>query len=135
MRRWWPLIGLAVVVALGAMALAFTIGKTNVPLLDLEGFDVNTQTNQIRNDRTVTVTNGTKHSIPLEDIVSGGPPKDGIPSIDQPRFVSTVEGDRFLDDAEPGLAYMAGGASRFYPFQILVWHEIVNDTLPSTTSL
>ncbi|MBI1869420.1 DUF3179 domain-containing protein, partial [Candidatus Gottesmanbacteria bacterium] len=73
------------------------------------------------------VTNGVKHSVPLEDIAGGGPPKDGIPSIDQPKFVS-IQDANFLKDSEPGLAIDMDGVSRFYPFQILVWHEIVNDT-------
>jgi hypothetical protein len=46
-------------------------------------------------------TDFTKHSVPLSEFVVGGPPKDGIPSIDEPRFVSQAEGDDFLDDGEP----------------------------------
>ena len=70
-----------------------------------------------------------KHSVPLEEIIGGGPPKDGIPSIDNPKFVSVQTAQAFLTDAEPGLAVALRGANRFYPFQILVWHEVVNDTI------
>ena len=69
---------------------------------------------------------------PLVDpakILSGGPPKDGIPSIDAPVFVPVPEADRWLGDNELVLALVRGGIKRVYPFQVLVWHEIVNDTV------
>lgn len=70
-----------------------------------------------------------KHSVPLKEIVSGGPPKDGIPSIDNPKFISIEEANKWLQDQEPGIAISVDGENRFYPFQILVWHEIVNDKI------
>lgn len=73
--------------------------------------------------------NGTKHSVPLNEIVGGGPPKDGIPSIDNPKFVPISEATDFLNDHDPGIALNIDDTARFYPFQILVWHEIVNDTI------
>lgn len=73
------------------------------------------------------ITDGVKHSIPLEEIISGGPPKDGIPSIDKPKFVSIAEANQWLSDDDPGVAFSQGNTHRFYPYQILVWHEIVND--------
>lgn len=84
--------------------------------------------------REILITDGVKHSVPLADIVGGGPPKDGIPSIDDPQFVSVNEAADFLTDEEPGIAFSLNGISRFYPYQILVWHEIVNDTFPATSS-
>lgn len=72
-------------------------------------------------------TDGVKHSVPLNEIIGGGPAKDGIPSIDKPKFVVVDEANDFLDDSEPGLAISFKGVDRFYPFKILVWHEIVND--------
>lgn len=78
--------------------------------------------------REILVTDGVKHSIPLNEILSGGPGKDGIPSIDDPRFVSVSEAT-FLNNDEPGLGLTVNGESRFYPYKILVWHEIVNDTI------
>ncbi|MBI5787167.1 MAG: DUF3179 domain-containing protein [Candidatus Niyogibacteria bacterium] len=75
------------------------------------------------------ITNGVRHNIPLDEIIGGGPPKDGIPSIDNPRFVSVAEAGKWLGDNEPGIALEVYGIKRFYPFQILVWHEIVNDTI------
>lgn len=80
-------------------------------------------------EQTVMVTRGVKHSVPLEEIISGGPPKDGIPSIDDPKFVPVAEANGWLGDEEPGVAFSRGRTHRFYPYQILVWHEIVNDTV------
>lgn len=79
--------------------------------------------------KEITITDGTKHSVPLDEIIGGGPPKDGIPSIDDPKFISTKEASEWLPDNEPGLAFSRGKTHRFYPYQILVWHEIVNDTV------
>jgi len=95
-----------------------------------------TQTTENKSDETqmatrttkeIMITDGVKHSIPLDEILSGGPPKDGIPSIDNPKFVSIEEANSFLSDTDPGTAFSRGNTHRFYPYQITVWHEIVND--------
>lgn len=65
--------------------------------------------------------------VPLDQIVSGGPPPDGIPSIDNPKFISVQEADSRLEDSELVLGLNISGDVRVYPLQILVWHEIVND--------
>jgi hypothetical protein len=65
--------------------------------------------------------------ITLDQIVSGGPPPDGIPSIDEPKFISIQEADKYLEDSELVLGANINGDVRAYPLQILVWHEIVND--------
>lgn len=80
-------------------------------------------------EKEVMVTNGLKHIVPLDEIIGGGPPKDGIPSIDNPKFISVSQAGKTLSDNEPGIAVEFDGLNRFYPFQILVWHEIVNDTI------
>jgi hypothetical protein len=72
-------------------------------------------------------TDFSKHSVRLSELRSGGPPRDGIPPIDEPKFVSLLEADRFLAAREPVIALRAGGMGRAYPLQILIWHEIVND--------
>lgn len=66
--------------------------------------------------------------VALDEIRSGGPPPDGIPSIDDPKFIG-VDAVDFLDDNEPVLAVDIDGDVRAYPVQILMWHEIVNDTV------
>jgi Protein of unknown function (DUF3179) len=73
-----------------------------------------------------------KHIVPLDKIVGGGPPQDGIPSIDNPKFVSTAEADQFLEDADQVVGLNINGDIRAYPLQILVWHEIVNDIVGDT---
>tara|TARA_B100000745_G_scaffold300606_1_gene255898 strand:+ start:1482 stop:2387 length:906 start_codon:yes stop_codon:yes gene_type:complete len=64
--------------------------------------------------------------IPESEIINGGPGKDGIPSIDAPTFVSAEEAT-FVSAEDFGIGLNIDGDIRFYPFQILVWHEIVND--------
>ena len=61
------------------------------------------------------------------DLKAGGPPKDGIPSIDEPFFTTVAEADEWIEDNELALAIEYNGVKRVYPLQILVWHEIVND--------
>lgn len=65
-------------------------------------------------------------TISRDAIHRGGPPRDGIPAIDQPRFVSPAEAD-FLRDDDLVVSFTAGGVTRAYPLRVLVWHEIVND--------
>lgn len=64
--------------------------------------------------------------VPVNSILSGGPGKDGIPSIDSPRFVTASKAS-FLsaDSAVLGMKYK--GLTKAYPINILNWHEIVND--------
>jgi hypothetical protein len=80
-------------------------------------------------DTSAWRTDFSKHSVPLDQFVGGGPPKDGIPSIDAPRFVSLEAADRFLARREPVAVVEVGGEARAYPLQILTWHEIVNDEI------
>jgi hypothetical protein len=63
-----------------------------------------------------------------DDIISGGPPPDGIPPIDDPKFLAPDEAS-FVTDPEPVLAVEVNGKAKAYPLQILTWHEIVNDTI------
>ena len=88
-----------------------------------------TKTGRGASVRQILITDNVKHSIPLNEILSGGPPKDGIPSIDDPKFISTNEADGFVDSDSVGLGFTHKGESRFYPYLILVWHELVNDTI------
>jgi hypothetical protein len=69
------------------------------------------------------------HTIPYTEVLSGGPPKDGIPAVDNPIFTSVDEADVFLEDLEPVIFFQIGDEARAYPIQILTWHEIVNDVV------
>lgn len=67
------------------------------------------------------------HNVPYAEIRSGGPPRDGIPPIDHPTFVTPEAADQWIADKEPVLLLRIGEDARAYPLQILTWHEIVND--------
>ena len=69
------------------------------------------------------------HSVPLDEITSGGPGRDGIPSIDAPVFADVTDGFADLAPTEPVVSVAIGGDARAYPLRILIWHEIVNDTV------
>lgn len=79
----------------------------------------------------IQTTNGIKHIVPLDEIRSGGPPKDGIPSIDNPKFVSASEAE-FVSDDDIVMGLHLNGETKAYPLFILVWHEIVNDRFGNT---
>ncbi|HJZ56245.1 MAG TPA: DUF3179 domain-containing (seleno)protein, partial [Gemmataceae bacterium] len=65
------------------------------------------------------------------EITSGGPPPDGIPAIDHPTFLPVADVST-LKSTAPVLALDLGGEHRAYPVEIMVWHEIVNDTVAGT---
>ncbi len=82
-------------------------------------------------------TDFAKHGIPLAGIKSGGPPKDGIPAIDAPRFERLAGGkptgwSAGLGDTEPVIAVAIGEDARAYPLRVLIWHEIANDVVGDT---
>ena len=73
-------------------------------------------------------TDFTKRSIEWSELVSGGPPKDGIPAIDVPRFRAVAE-ERMIAATEVVIGVEINGDARAYPIRILMWHEIVNDVV------
>ena len=73
-------------------------------------------------------TDFSRTSIAFGEILSGGPPRDGIPSIDNPVFAAASEVST-IGDREPVIRLQVGDDVRAYPLQILTWHEIVNDTV------
>ena len=71
-----------------------------------------------------------KTAVDLKDIISGGPPKDGIPSIDKPKFMPASRvNSQDLAPTEPVIGVVINGQAKAYPLRILTWHEIVNDEL------
>ena len=66
--------------------------------------------------------------IPVEKILNGGPGRDGIPSIDRPRFVAATKAD-FMRDKDRVMGVNHQGVAKAYPIKILDWHEIVNDRI------
>jgi len=67
-----------------------------------------------------------------ENAMSGGPPKDGIPSIDDPKFVAADSVD-YLASGDPVFGVVTDGVAKAYPQKILAQHEIVNDELAGTS--
>lgn len=113
-------------------ALQF-LSYTHVISKDMIGVILSGGSVQEGNDEnyTISITNGIKHIVPLDKIVSGGPPKDGIPSIDYPQF-ENVSDVTFLNDNDLVIGVVLNGEVKAYPLPILVWHEIVNDMIGNT---
>jgi len=74
-------------------------------------------------------TDLSKKSIDLRELRSGCPPKDGIPALFNPRFVSVDQAEAWLVDKEPVLIVRHQGEARAYPLQILIFHELANDQI------
>ena len=74
-------------------------------------------------------TDFSRRTVELSEIESGGPPKDGIPAIDRPKFVSAQMARTWLGAREPVIALRLQGEARAYPLQILMFHEIANDQI------
>jgi len=66
--------------------------------------------------------------VPQQEILSGGPPKDGIPAILKPKMVDPGKA-AYLEDSDTVIAVKIGGEARAYPVKVLNWHEVVNDTI------
>lgn len=74
-------------------------------------------------------TNFCRRSVNYAEILSGGPPPDGIPPIDNPIFENIAAGDDWLVDGQPVITLVVGEEARAYPLAILTRHEIVNDEI------
>lgn len=68
-------------------------------------------------------------TVPLDEIISGGPPPDGIPPIDNPRFESIESASAWLQPQSPVLVFEHNGIARAYPLAMMTRHEIVNDEI------
>lgn len=79
----------------------------------------------------IKITNGEKHIVPLDKIRSGGPPPDGIPSIDAPKFIKASDAD-FVSGEDMIIGVRYNGETKAYPLFIMTWHEIVNDYFGNT---
>jgi Protein of unknown function (DUF3179) len=73
-------------------------------------------------------TDFSKTEIDFREILSGGVPKDGIPAIDNPKFIPAAEAGH-LRETEPVIGVVVDGEAKAYPLQVLMWHEIVNDEI------
>ena len=73
--------------------------------------------------------NEEKFSVDPNKLVGGGPPKDGIPSLDNPKFETASEASKWMKDSDVVFGIVHKGEARAYPQRILVWHEIVNEKI------
>lgn len=132
MRRWVPLLSIIVVVATACGAgEGGTTGEDAGPAVR---FDQPTPSPRENVPSALEDPDDDRLPAPLvetDEIISGGPPPDGIPPIDEPKFQRANSVD-WLKDTEPVLALEIEGEWRAYPVQILTWHEIVNDTIAGT---
>ena len=117
-----PAGGTAIVII--ALVAFFPFGLTS------DALDIPKAPEQISSEGIMT-TNSKKHLVPLEKIRSGGPPKDGIPSIDSPKFAQVSDAN-FMSDSDTVIGLEINGEVKAYPLFILVWHEIVNDKVGDT---
>ena len=95
-----------------------------------EGIERLSEITEMEEELGVKITSrGVKYLVDPNKIMSGGPPMDGIPSIDDPKFVTVEAADEWIQDNELVLGIIYKNVTRVYPLQILVWHEIVNDEI------
>lgn len=115
------------------IASVFLLGCTQKLDNKLAGEDTSYSEEEIKTasegQEIKTTSEGLKYIVDPAKIIGGGPPKDGIPSIDDPKYVSVKEADEWIEDNELVLAIIHKGVKRVYPLQIMVWHEIVNDNI------
>jgi len=120
MKSIYVITGVAVIAIVGILIFANNHLGGN--------FQTPTQNIQAKAIATKASTNDV---VPEDKIVGGGPPKDGIPSIDNPKFVTAKDAD-FLANDDVVIGLRLNNVTKAYPLSILVWHEIVNDKLGDT---
>ena len=97
--------------------------------LEMQSLEASTQERPSVAGSDAWKTDFSKHTVPFEEFASGGPPKDGIRSVDHPSFITIRKADRWLADRDPVALMSLNGEAKAYPLSILIWHEIVNDEI------
>ena len=87
------------------------------------------QASELFSKKEFPKTDFSKYTVPLSEIYSGGPPRDGIRPIDKPVFISIAQAKEFLDQREPVVVLTLDDSAKAYPLRILLYHEIVNDEI------
>ncbi len=129
----------AVIASVGIATLAGCLGGGQTGGSSAVGTDTTTDGETQNADQSTVGTGPPTADEPLplpmdpseiqDAAVSGGPPKDGIPSIDEPSFVSAEEASNWLERGDPVFGLARGGEVKAYPQLILVLHEICNDVV------
>jgi len=119
-----------VIMCAGIAGIVFLAGCGSSPRAQ-EVTEVGSASDGYVNDRQsidqLLATEDVKTSIDLGSVLGGGVPKDGIPPIDRPEFSSVANAPAWLNSEGDGILIERDGQSRFYPYQVLVSHEIVNE--------
>jgi hypothetical protein len=118
MRIKWFIILLSIGLILLASCASEIVDKENMPV---------TLEDEVRGIKITA--KGVKYLVSPNDLLAGGPPKDGIPSLDSPSFVTVEEANEWIDDKALVLAFRHKGIKRVYPLQVMTWHEIVNENI------
>jgi hypothetical protein len=117
-------IGFLIVIVIALLAgYLYSINSDETGIADRIGNAVENRNPAFANFKT----NFDKASVDLDLLLSGGPGKDGIPALTDPKFVLAKEAN--IEDDVQGILVEFDADMRFYPFNILVWHEIVNDSI------
>jgi len=108
---------------------AFIKSSVNLALMLLAAISLSLKAGDFEHlKRSWPNTDFSKYTVDLTELQSGGPGKDGIPAIDAPVFVP-ISKVADLPDKEPVIGLVVGSQAKAYPLRILMWHEIVNDSI------
>ncbi|MCA1674013.1 MAG: DUF3179 domain-containing protein [Actinobacteria bacterium] len=130
-KRRGVAVALSVSLLLGGTAGGYLLTRSQGTLEDASDRELTDERSDVDPGQRILEAAGGVGPEPLidpTDVVSGGPPPDGIPPIDDPTFVTISKAD-WLAAHEPVIAVEIDGDARAYPLQIMTWHEIVNDTV------
>ena len=127
-HRWTPLLAVAMLTVVTACSSADTDENT-----DRDREPSGQHAAAAREDVPSALDDRDNPAFPAplidpDELISGGPPPDGIPAIDAPAFEQADQVD-WLEDTEPVLSLTVGGETRAYPLRVMTWHEIVNDVV------
>lgn len=117
------------IILLFALIAAFLLGCQETPVEEVDKTEMEAEDVFVEGTEIRITKDGVKYIVDPKKIRGGGPPKDGIPSIDNPEFITVAEADKWIEDEELVLAIIYKGVKRVYPHQVMVWHEIVNDII------
>jgi len=131
--KYQYLIAIFVITGIGIFGYVYLTGQETVMNVELHENSKTTNTDitiPSSLTREFENTDFSQADSSVENIISGGPGKDGIPSIDDPDFIPLSENTR--PDSVQAIVMKDGDGVKVYPYNILIWHEIVNDTVNDT---
>jgi hypothetical protein len=123
MKYQYPVIGIiGIIIVMAIFFFSQQMILSNSTITERVNPKITNYDNSIEvSTNKIQITDGVKHSIPLDKIKSGGPPKDGIPSIDNPKFTN-IQNANFMSNSDTVIGLEINGTAKAYPLFILVWH-------------